>query len=207
MLIETYLAFIVASFVLIIIPGPTNMVVVSSSILCGFKRSLWTVSGAACSHFLFFVVASAGLAAILMASTQVFIILKWFGVCYLVWLGLTQIFSKEPQLGVTSGKNRESVRSLFLRGVTVNSTNPKALVFYSTFFPPFINPNLSLIPQLLILGTTFVTIFIAVAVLHAWSAEKLGGIFRSGSKLHMVKKTSGAILVGAGALLATVNRE
>lgn len=207
MSIETYLAFILASFVLIIIPGPTNMVVVSSSILYGFKSSLWTVAGAALSHTLFFVVASAGLAAILMASAQVFIVLKWFGVCYLVWLGLTQILSKEPRAGSIANKNRESIGSLFLRGITVNSTNPKALVFYSTFFPPFINPNLSLLQQLLILGTTFVTIFIAVAAFHAWSAEKLGGVFRSGSKLRLVKKTSGAILVGAGVLLATVNRE
>ena len=205
--IETYLAFILASFVLIIVPGPTNMVVVSSSILHGFKRSLWTITGAAVSHTLFFIVASAGLAAILMASAQVFIILKWFGVCYLIWLGLTQIFSKELQVGAAAGNNRESISSLFLRGITVNSTNPKALVFYSTFFPPFIDPNLNLLPQLLILGTTFVTIFIAVAAVHAWSAEKLGGIFRSGSKLSVVKKTSGAVLVGAGVLLASVSRE
>ncbi len=205
--IETYLAFILASFVLIIVPGPTNMVVVSSSILYGFRRSLWTIAGAAVSHTLFFIVASAGLAAILMASAQVFIILKWFGVCYLVWLGLTQIFSKELQVGAAAGNNRESISSLFLRGITVNSTNPKALVFYSTFFPPFIDPNLNLLPQLLILGTTFVTIFIAVAAVHAWSAEKLGGIFRSGSKLSVVKKTSGAVLVGAGVLLASVSRE
>lgn len=207
MLIETYLAFILASFVLIIIPGPTNMVVVSSSILYGFRRSLWTVAGAALSHTLFFVIASAGLAAILMASAQVFIILKWFGVCYLVWLGLTQIFSNEARVGISDGHHRESTGSLFLRGITVNSTNPKALVFYSTFFPPFIDPNVSLLPQLLVLGTTFVTIFVTVAALHAWSAEKLGGVFRSDSKLGIVKKTSGAILVGAGALLATVNRE
>lgn len=205
--IETYLAFILASFVLIIVPGPTNMVVVSSSILYGFRRSLWTIAGAAVSHTLFFIVASAGLAAILMASAQVFIILKWFGVCYLIWLGLTQIFSKELQVGPAAGNNRESISSLFLRGITVNSTNPKALVFYSTFFPPFIDPNLNLLPQLLILGTTFVTIFIAVAAVHAWSAEKLGGIFRSGSKLSVVKKTSGAVLVGAGVLLASVSRE
>ena len=207
MLIETYLAFILASFVLIVIPGPTNMVVVSSSILYGFNRSLWTVAGAALSHTLFFVVASAGLVAILMASAQVFIVLKWFGVCYLVWLGLTQILSGESQVGITNSHHRESIGSLFLRGITVNSTNPKALVFYSTFFPPFINTNVNLLPQLLVLGTTFVTIFIAVAALHAWSAEKLGGIFRRGSKLGIVKKTSGAILVGAGVLLATVNRE
>ncbi|MCG8332998.1 MAG: LysE family translocator, partial [Proteobacteria bacterium] len=169
--------------------------------------SLWTITGAAVSHTLFFIVASAGLAAILMASAQVFIILKWFGVCYLIWLGLTQIFSKELQVGAAAGNNRESISSLFLRGITVNSTNPKALVFYSTFFPPFIDPNLNLLPQLLILGTTFVTIFIAVAAVHAWSAEKLGGIFRSGSKLSVVKKTSGAVLVGAGVLLASVSRE
>lgn len=206
MTLDIYLAFLVAATVLIIIPGPTNMVVVSSAMKAGFRQSLWTISGAAVSHAFFFSITSLGLATLLIASARFFEWLRWIGAGYLVWLGLRYWMAshvpREPRSARTAGR----ALSLFLQGFTVNTTNPKALVFYTAFFPPFINLRASVGPQLFLLGMTFVTIFISVAMAHAYGATRARELFRSPSLIRLQNRIAGSLLIGAGVFLALTYR-
>ncbi len=206
MCLEVYFTFIASAFVLIIVPGPTNMVIVSSSMKHGFKSSIWTVAGAALSHTLFLSITCLGLAAVLLASAQIFEIIRWFGVLYLIWLGIKLLISKDTQFHTGNKPVKTSAHSLFLQGLTVNTTNPKALIFYSAFFPPFINPKLLVTPQLIILGSTFIMIFLIVALFHGYIADRIRILFSKPEHIILQNRISGVFLIGAGLLLATVKR-
>lgn len=207
MSLETYFAFLVAAVVLIIIPGPTNMVVVSSALRYRFQRTIWTILGAAVSHTFFFCVASLGIATVLLASAKLFEIVKWIGVGYLIWLGIGQIRAKQNLLSAVEERVSGNAWSMFLRGFAVNTTNPKALIFYSSFFPPFINSTAPVGPQLVIMGITFVNLFLLIAIAHAYSAAKASEFFKNPRQLRKINQVSGTILLGAGALLAFTSRD
>lgn len=207
MTIESFLAFFTAATVLIIIPGPTNMVVVSSALQQGFKRSLWTVFGAAVSHTFFFSIALAGLTSVLLKSAVLFEWIRWIGVGYLLWLGIRQWTQQAlPSMEVRT-HSAASTWSLFLRGFAVNTTNPKALFFYAAFFPPFVDTSAPVIPQLILMGAVFVAIFIFVASVHGMLASRAQGMMKNTNHQRLVNRVSGSFLIGAGVLLASIRNK
>ncbi len=203
MTFELYIAFVTTAVIIIVVPGPTNMVVVSNSMKFGFRKSLWTVLGAACSHSSFFCVTTLGLAAILLTSAHVLEVLKWFGAVYLVWMGVRLWMAKEAEDEIGDGRYMATARSLFTQGFLVNTTNPKALAFYAAFFPPFVNPSLPALPQLLMMGATFVAIFLIVAILHGLAADRVRAMFQTRRSQRVWNRMAGSFLIGAGLLLAT----
>lgn len=200
---NVYLAFLAAAAVIILIPGPTNLVIVSDSMKSGFRRSLWTVVGAAVSHTLFIVLATAGVGTLLAIYPRVFSLLKWFGVLYLAWMGTRLLVKKSSPaalpdpgaIGWTRGRH-------LARGFLVNSTNPKALLFYAALFPPFVNPAAPFIPQLLALAATFLSIFILVGLLHAVLGAKAKDFLAKGRNRNLGDKIAGSIMIGAAVWLA-----
>ena len=201
--IEIYLAFVVASVLLILAPGPSNMVIVSHALGFGFRRSARTILGVAFSHALFFSIAAFGLDRFLMASATGFYWLKWIGAGYLIWIGIQQWRSKVPDRTSQVNASKRSNHSLFWQGFLVNSTNPKALVFYAVFFPPFLDTSLSVPTQLLVLGITFLLILIVISLFFAALASRTATFF--GSRRKLQNRITGSVMVGAGAALAAVN--
>ena len=98
MALSTFAAFLAAAFVIIVVPGPTNLAIVSDSIEAGAKRSLWTVTGAAFSHAAFIVLATAGVGAVISLYPNLFVYIKWFGVLYLAVQGVRLILKKSVNL-------------------------------------------------------------------------------------------------------------
>lgn len=197
----TLLAFIVAATAIIVVPGPTNMVIVSTAMTSDQKRMIATVAGAATSHILLCIIATVGLQAVLALSGKVFEIIRWVGAVYIIWLGIQQW--KAPHV---AGKNDEAIvveplHRYFLRGFSVNTANPKALIFYGVFFPPFLDPAAASGPQLAILGITFVTIFMVVALLYGAIAARIKRFATSPGGQKLVHRVSGATLISAGGLL------
>ena len=90
------------------------------------------------------------------------------------------------------------------KGFTVNTTNPNALIFYAAFFPPFLNPSVPVAPQLLVMGATFVSILIVVALIYALIADRSRTLFTTPKQRKTQSRISGSLLIGAGVLLATV---
>lgn len=200
MTIETFLAFLIAATAVIIIPGPTNLIIVSSAISSGLRHALWTIFGAAISHILLCTIATMGLATLLSLSAEVFEVVRWVGAAYMIWLGVTKWRKASRQENLHLATSSSGCR-FFFRGFLANSANPKALIFYGVFFPPFLTTEAPLQMQLLILSATFVLIFLIVALLHGLLAAKIGDFFQKPRQRLLLDRISGTILIGAGGIL------
>ncbi len=207
MSLETYLAFVLASALLIVAPGPSVMVVVAHAIAWGERRSLYTILGVAASHSLFFAITAVGVAALLATLADLFTWVKLAGALYLIWLGVRQ-WRANPESGALSeGELRRGRTSLFLQGFAVNTTNPKALVFYAAFFPPFINPQAPVATQLIIMGATFVALLIGISFGYAVAAARARRVFHRPEQVRVLNRVTGTLLIGAGVGLAAARNE
>ena len=207
MLLETYVAFVLASALLIVAPGPSVMVVVAHAMRWGERRSLYTILGIATSHALFFAITAAGVAALLDGAAYVFTWVKLAGAAYLIWLGWQQ-WRADPEVSFVAAEDvSRAPLSLFLQGFTVNTTNPKALIFYAAFFPPFVNPSASVSFQLMIMGTTFVALLIVISFIYALVAVRARRLLTRPDQIRTRNRITGTLLIGAGVGLAAVHRE
>lgn len=207
--LSTFLAFLIAGAILIVVPGPRVMAVVADSLRHGWQRATWTIAGEAAAHAGYILVVSLGLASVLLAFEGLFVTLKWVGVLTLVAFGLFQIVTAhatdEPTPNHTDGAPRRGWQ-MFTKGFIVTVTNPKALVFYGAFFVPFIEPATSLALQFALLGLTFLALFFVISTLYAILANVLAKQIRGSSRTRWFARISGGSLVGAGILLANVER-
>lgn len=145
--------------------------------------------------------------AILATSALVFTVIKYLGVAYLLYLGISSLRSKSTDFVLPTETDMRGTRlRLYVKGMLVGASNPKALLFFTAFFPQFINPAAAKLPQFLVLGSTFVFFEFSVLMLYAVFAARLGPWLRSRGKARMFNQVSGGIFVGAAALLATVKR-
>lgn len=204
MIVENFPAFAAAATVLILVPGPTNMVIMSNAAAVGFKRSLWAVAGASVSHILFLSITALGLTTLLMASVEIFEMLRWLGVVYLVWLGIRQWVSTDSSGDIPAEGSSMPPWQCFMQGFAVNTTNPKAIVFYAGFFPPFVNPSASAVPQFILLGSVFIAVFIILAGSHAFIAARMGAVLDQ-RNLRLRNRISGTILIGSGILIGAAS--
>jgi threonine/homoserine/homoserine lactone efflux protein len=202
MALETYLAFLLAAALLIVIPGPSVMVVIAHAMAWGERRSLFTILGIALSHSLFFAVTAAGVAAILGLMASLFTWVKLAGAAYLIWMGLRQWRAPARTPDMERAHGGKTGWSMFLQGFAVNTTNPKALLFYAAFFPPFLNPAAAVAPQLLILGATFVALLILISLGYAIAAARVRRLFSTPRQVKVQNRISGTLMIGAGVGLA-----
>ncbi len=156
--ISLYLAFVAATAVLVVIPGPNVALVVANSVVYGRRLGLVTVAGttaAAMLPQLAFIML--GMTGSLLLADRFFEWVRWAGVAYLVYLGVTAW--RAPVLDLTRVMpESRSARAIFARGMLVSLTNPKSLLFYGAFFPQFITPGPNLLGQMLLLSATFLII-------------------------------------------------
>ena len=197
---EAWAAFCVTETVLCFTPGPAVLLVVSIALGRGFRPSVGAAFGILAANSLYFALSATGVAAALVASRELFLVLKRVGAVYLVWLGLRMVFSRESGEHVVPPI---PVARTFLRGFVVQGANPKALVFFVALLPQFVDPSGSVPAQLLILGVSSVLIELAVLVAYAFGAvraRRLTGARFAGA----LQRVGGGLLVAAGARLAAV---
>ncbi len=207
MLLETYVAFVIASALLIVVPGPSVLVVVSHATSCGERRSLYTILGVATSHAMFFAVTAVGVAALLSALADALAWMKLAGAGYLIWLGWQQWRADPKAVSLAEEASSRTSLSLFLQGFAVNTANPKALVFYAAFFPPFLSPAHSVAGQLIIMGSTFVVLLITISFAYAALAARAREHFSNPAQVRAQNRLTGTLLIGAGVSLAAVRHE
>ena len=181
-------------------PGPSHLLMLSTSASNGFRRSLATAAGDLTANAIQILLAGFGLAAILASSRYGFAIIKWGGVAYLVWIGIRTIRASFNNDGDAIKIEKTSLKRLWLRGFITSAANPKAVVFFAALFPQFINPNLALVPQIFILGMTYIVIdglFLSVYGSGAsWLASRLQSHYKN-----WVERVAGISLIGAAILL------
>src|ERR1700722_8629688 len=137
---ELYFAFILATTVLILIPGPNVALIVANSIAYGYRYGLLTVAGTSSAMVIQLTLTGLGMSEMLGNVAHLFEWVRWIGVAYLAYLGIKQWLATPVDLTNTPPQAK-SVRTIFLRGFLVSLTNPKTLLFFSAFFPQFLVAN------------------------------------------------------------------
>jgi len=202
--IELYLAFIAATVVLMVIPGPNVALIVANSVAHGTRFGLLTVAATSTAVVVHLTLTVIGAAAVLNFLAASFDWLRWAGVAYLVYLGIATWRAPVADLAQTQPQAR-SGRLIFARGFLVGLTNPKTLLFYGAFFPQFITPGPDAGQQLLLLAVTFLAVAIGCDSLWAILAGRLRALLVAHTRLR--NRITGGLLVGAGLGLAMARRQ
>ena len=201
-----WLLYLVAATGLSLTPGPTSLLALTHGALHGHRRTLWTVGGGALGFAVVIALSMLGIGALLQASASALLVLKWVGGAYLVWLGV-QLWRAPPlQLSAVAGAPFPRRSQLFRQGLFAAVSNPKALLFFTDFFPQFIDPAAPQLPQFLILMATFVCFELFWLMFYASFAARLAPWLRVQGRAKMFNRVSGATFIVASGLLATVKR-
>ena len=199
---ETYLIYLVAVAVFFATPPDTSqLLTISNSIRHGLRRSIYTIAGDLTANCLQMTAAAFGLAAIIATSANAFIWIKWLGVAYLAWIGLQLMFSKDQGSEVSANISSTSFR-LFHQGFITSMANPFAVVFFGALFPQFIDPALPVLPQLFILGFTYILVDGAILLLWGWLGIRAAASLKNYS-YGMINKVCGGLMIAAAGLLAS----
>jgi threonine/homoserine/homoserine lactone efflux protein len=174
---EHWFAFAAASAVLLAIPGPTILLVISYAIGHGRKVAGATVAGVALGDFTAMTASMLGLGALLATSAAIFTALKWIGAAYLVWLGVKLWRAPVGDEAGITGEASPAERPLriFLHAYAVTALNPKSILFFVAFLPQFLDLSRPLFAQMVIFEATFLTLATANATLYACLASAAGG--------------------------------
>ncbi len=198
---EIWLAFVAASAVVVTIPGPTVLLVVSYALGQGWRAALPMAIGVALGDFTAMTLSLLGIGALLMASATVFTLVKWAGAAYLVYLGI-KLFRAGGTLEAEPRSASAPGLKMLAHAWLVTSLNPKGILFFVAFFPHFVNPSAPFLPQVLILQATFLVMATANAFAYAAFASRARRLVRNDRVIAAVNKAGGAVLIGAG--VATV---
>lgn len=205
MALEQWLAFVAASVVLLAIPGPTILLVISYALGHGRQSAAATVAGVALGDFTAMTASLLGLGALLSASATAFLVLKWIGAAYLVYLGLKlwRAPVSGEAVGVISETSlRRSSNHVFFHTYLVTALNPKSIVFFVAFLPQFLSSSAPMLPQMIIFEVTFLVLATINASCYALMATKARNSIRKPSVQKIVNRTGGSLLIGAGVLAA-----
>lgn len=206
MSIELWIAFVIASSVLLAVPGPTVMLVVSYALGHGKQTGWATVPGVTLGDFTAMSASLLGAGAVLAASATLFTVLKLAGAAYLIWLGIG-LWRAEPKLaGFEETSSGASKRAMFWNAYVVTALNPKSIVFFVAFVPQFVNPATPVLPQFVILEATFLFLAALGAAIWAILAGNLRERFKRRETLRKVNRAGAGFLIGAGILTAATQR-
>ena len=165
--------YLLASGGLSLTPGPNSLLVLAHGALHGRRRTLWTIAGGALGFALLIGLSMLGIGALLRASADALVLLKWGGGAYLVWLGI-QLWRAPPlQLKPSADAPFPRRSQLFRQGLFAAVSNPKALLFYGAFLPQFLDPARSLWLQFVVMAGTFAVIECVVEMLLSRMAHRI----------------------------------
>ena len=206
MSLQLWLAFVLASAILLTIPGPTVTLVVGHALAGGRRTGVATVPGVALGDLTAMTISLLGAGAVLAASASLFTILKLVGAVYLVWLGV-RLWRADPAADAFEGRAQPASQgAMFWHAYVVTALNPKSIVFFIAFVPQFVAAGRPPLPQFLILEATFVMLAAVNAALWALLAGQLRARFRTPRMQRLVNRTGGGLLIAAGAVTALARR-
>lgn len=204
MSLETFVAFVAASLILTMTPGPSILLGMVHSLTFGTRKTLFTALGDISANMIQMLLVAVGLGVVVANSEIAFQIIKWSGVVVLIYMSL-RLWRSSPQLDdvkIETGGTKPA--RLFSSGFLVAIGNPKALVFFTAFFPQFIDPGVDLSRQLLVMCPTMAALDFSFVMLYAVGAKKLLGFLRNHPKV--LNRLSGAALMSAAGFMGTVAR-
>lgn len=198
---NSYFAFIGATLILILIPGPNVGLIVANSLAHGIRYGLVTVAGTSSAMAIQLTVATLGMTTVLSVLAHAFEWLRWIGVAYLLYLAITSMRAPVVDLANTMPEPRSMI-AIYFRGLLVSLTNPKTLLFYSLFLPQFVDQNGNVFSQFLLLSATFVALAIVLDSLWAFLAAKAQVLLGAGGFVRNRLSAGFYLCAGIGLALA-----
>ncbi len=198
MSLHYWLAFVAAASIMLAIPGPTILTVISCSVSHGRRAALPLVAGVALGDSTALALSLLGLSALLATSAFWFTIVKLAGGLYLIYLGWAMLRNDAPQAAPVATAAATSAGTLFTTAYLVTALNPKGIIFFVAFLPQFITPGAAAGPQLWILAVTFVTLATLNATIYAICAAAIRKLATSHRGRTIFHRTGGTLLIGAG---------
>lgn len=204
---STWLTFFAASWAISISPGAGAVAAMSAGLNHGFRRGYFTVFGLVLGIWTQLLVIGLGLGALVAASASAFLVVKWAGVAYLIWLGIAQWRAPAVPLAQRALETSQVTRrTMIFRGWTINAVNPKGTVFMLAVVPQFLVLSEPLLPQYLLIGATLsFTDFVVMAGYTALAAKVLTAL-KEVSHVRAMNRVFGTFFVLAGTLLALFKR-
>ncbi len=205
--LNSLISFAVASVALLVIPGPAVIYIVNRSVADGRQIGLAAVVGLELGTFMHVLAATVGLSAILATSENAFNVVKYLGASYLILIGLRTLTRKPEAISTSASSMTQS--QAFRQGFIINMLNPKIALFFLSFLPQFIDPNISSnARQSLILGSVFVLCGFVIDGIYALTASSLREVLVKGKALPFIQQYVAGIvfvLLGVAAALAKVS--
>lgn len=203
---DLWLTFAAASLALLLIPGPTVLLVLSYALSKGRSVAVASAAGVACGDLVAMTASLLGLGALVLASATLFTLLKWIGAAYLIYLGVKLIRSA-PSSGLNLPEASDiTARKVFGHTAAVTALNPKSIAFFIAFVPQFVRADAALLPQFAILIATFVTLAALNALAYALAADRLRRVIARPGIITWITRAGGSALIAMGILTATLRR-
>ncbi|MEM7270425.1 MAG: LysE family translocator [Pseudomonadota bacterium] len=206
MSLEIWAAFALASTILLIIPGPTILLVVSYALGAGRATAVWTVIGVFFGDLVAMTLSVIGLGAILAASATAFFVLKVTGGLYLIWLGWKLWTAPMTAEKIEGRSATTSGPKMAFHAFAVTVTNPKGIVFFIAFVPQFLDANAPAAPQLAIMVATFTGLAVINALIYALAASELRERIKRPSVMRWMNRAGGGALMAMGAATLLARR-
>ena len=204
MTLAVWLTFLLAALLIAVTPGPGAVISMSTGIRHGYWSALSVIAGLQAAILIHLSIVGLGLGAVLAASELAFSLVKFVGAAYLAWLGVQKW--RSPAIPVAVGLPAVRRHGLFLQGVLVNLTNPKAVIFIGALVPQFVEPALPPLPQYGLIATTLCLTDVLIMSVYALAAVRLGRWLHQPQAIRVQNRLFGGLFVSAGALLAGASR-
>lgn len=201
-----WVAFALTTCVLLIIPGPTILTVISYSVSHGQRATIPLIAAVALGDSTALAMSLAGLGAILATSAWLFTVIKWIGGLYLIFLGIKLLLAGTATLEAEQSATLDSHWKLFTNTWLVTALNPKGIVFFVAFLPQFIDPSAPAAPQLWLLSITFVVLATINASLYAAFAARARRLLESPVAQRRFNIGGGSLLMIAGGWALTARQ-
>ena len=199
--------FVVTETALCLSPGPAVLLVLSQALVRGTGPSVWSNLGILTGNSMYFILTATGLGAVLVASYEVFFLIKWVGAGYLVWLGVAAWRGRSSVLSVApAGAAAGGSRRIFVNGFVLQAANPKALIFFTALLPQFIDPRSPVMAQVAILGATSVVIEFIVLLAYGALAGRMAFLATRPRFRSVADRVAGSMLITAGVSMAAMRR-
>lgn len=208
MSLTTYSLYLAAVAVLVLSPGPTMLVCMTTALNDGKSSAIAAAVGSISAASGIMTLSALGLGALLAASELAFTTVKVIGAVYLIWLGIKTFRTNAEALDIKRAATgaRRSLRSHYVRGFLVGSSNPKAILFFTAFFPQFLNPIEPFAPQYCILALTFIAFEFSVLAMCASGVSAIAPVLRSKWHMRWINRVTGGLFATMGGLLLLSRR-
>jgi homoserine/homoserine lactone efflux protein len=204
---EIWFLFVITEAVLSITPGPAVLFVLSQGIRRGAGKSVWASLGILSANAMYFALSATSLGALIVASYDLFFLVKWAGAAYLIYLGIQCFTSKSSMLTLPDeGTRTRSDLRIWRDAFILQGANPKALLFFTAILPQFIDPTFSIALQVLILGASSIVVEFFILLAYGQLAGRTLSWVKNPRFEKISNRVAGGLLIGAGLGLARLRR-